>query len=198
MPRTLTPEDVESFRARLCDVAEMLFAERGPDAVSMRALADAAGVSRMTPYTYFDDKAAILAAVRARGFNRLADATDAAAAATDDPWLRLRDLGRAYLGFAAANPDAYRVMYAISQTDEDRYPDLVEAVRRSQQALLDAVTAAHAAGLVDGDPLDAVHVLWAGLHGLNALHLADKLKLGRDPDHLADVMLRALGRGIAA
>ncbi|MDI1364126.1 MAG: helix-turn-helix domain containing protein, partial [bacterium] len=68
MPRVLSSEDVEDFRRRLCAAAETLFAEHGPDAVTMRQLATAMGVSPMTPYRYFKDKDAILAAVRAEAF----------------------------------------------------------------------------------------------------------------------------------
>ena len=55
MPRALSPADVESFRTRLCDVAEKLFAAHGPDGVTLREMADALGVSSMTPYRYFKD-----------------------------------------------------------------------------------------------------------------------------------------------
>ena len=52
----------------------------------MRQLAAELGVSPMTPYRYFADKDAILAAVRARAFNRHAEALEAACGgAPDDP-----------------------------------------------------------------------------------------------------------------
>lgn len=197
MPRTLTPDDVAEFRDALCDAAERAFAEHGVAGVSMRQLADALGVSRMTPYRYFPDKAAIVAAVRARGFARMADAMEAVAAATPEPAARLRRLGQAYLAFATEHPDRYRLMHEIAQEDEGRYPDLVQQIRRSQQPLLDACRAAVDAGIVVGDPVDVMHVLWAGLHGLNALSLADKLHVGRTAADLAPVMLAALGRGVA-
>ena len=63
MPRVLTETDVADFRERLCVAAERLFAEKGPDAVTMRQLASELGVSPMTPYRYFQDKDDILAAV---------------------------------------------------------------------------------------------------------------------------------------
>src|ERR1700743_465631 len=86
MPRTLSPADVEAFRTRLCDVAETLFAAHGPDRGTMREMADSLGVSSMTPYRYFKDKDAILAAVRTRAFNRFAAAMESARAALDpDP-----------------------------------------------------------------------------------------------------------------
>lgn len=179
-------------------MAERLFAERGVHGVTLRALADEAGCSRMTPYRYFKDKAEILAAVRASGFERLADAAEQAARTEPDPTRRLQALGRAYLRFAREEPHAYRVMYEISQQDEHRYPELVKQIQRSQQPLRDAVEDAVRAGVVHGDPLNVAHVLWAGLHGLNALHLADKLHLGRDVDELSAVMVASLGRAVSA
>ena len=44
----------------------------------MRQLAAELGVSPMTPYRYFEDKDDILAAVRANGFNRFAEALERA------------------------------------------------------------------------------------------------------------------------
>ncbi len=78
MPKTLNPEEIAAFRDRLCDIAERLFAERGADAVTVRELATELGVSPMTPYRYFADKDAMLAAVRARAFDRFAAVMEAA------------------------------------------------------------------------------------------------------------------------
>jgi AcrR family transcriptional regulator len=74
VPRVLSPEDVSSFRDRLCQAAERLFAEHGPNAVTMRQLAAELGCSPMTPYRYFKDKDEILAAVRAAAFDRFSEA----------------------------------------------------------------------------------------------------------------------------
>ena len=197
MPRVLTQNEVAGFRQRLCELATRRFAERGAAGVTLRALADEAGCSRTTPYRYFKDKAEILAAVRTAGFKRLADALEAAARAEPDPAQRLEALGRIYLGFAREEPHAYRVMYEISQQDEHRYPELVKQIQRTQQPMLDTVEECVGAGVVDGDPLDVTHLLWASLHGLNALHLADKLHLGRDFDALSEVMVSFLGRAMS-
>ena len=197
MPRILSDQEVSAFRHRLCEVAQRLFAERGVHGVTLRALAHEAGCSRMTPYRYFKDKSEILAAVRTAGFNRLADAVEQAARAERDPARRLEALGRTYLRFAREEPHAYRVMFEISQQDEHRYPELVKQIQRTQQPMLDTVEECVGAGVVDGDPLDVTHLLWASLHGLNALHLADKLQLGRDFDALSEVMVSFLGRAMS-
>ena len=78
MPKVLSIAEVNEFRERLCRAAERLFAERGPEAVTMRQLAEELGVSPMTPYRYFRDKDDILAAVRTKGFNQFAQVLEAA------------------------------------------------------------------------------------------------------------------------
>ena len=106
MPRVLSETDVADFRERLCEAAERLFAERGPDAVTMRQLAAELGVSPMTPYRYFQDKEDILAAVRANAFNRFSDGLEQARDSNPDARTRGHAVGEAYVTFALAPPHA--------------------------------------------------------------------------------------------
>ena len=116
MPKTLSDQDIADFRDRLCDVAERLFAERGPEAVTMRQLAVELKVSPMTPYRYFQDKDAMMAAVRARGFSRHADALEAAYASSSGTSLeRSGVVAEAYVRFALENPQAYKLMFDFQQ-----------------------------------------------------------------------------------
>ena len=197
MPKILSPNDVLQFRQRLCELALKAFAEKGVDGISLRGLATAAGCSRTTPYRYFKNKADILAAVRQSGFQRMADEAERVARNEPDPDRRLIKLARSYLRFALDTPDAYRVMYSVAQHDEQRYPELVKQINRAQQPMMDTVHEAAAKGSVAGDPVNIMHVLWAGLHGLISLHLSDKLHLGRDIGELSEVMIRSLGRAVA-
>src|ERR1043166_6833397 len=108
MPRVLSETDVADFRERLCEAAERLFAERGPDAVTMRQLAAELGVSPMTPYRYFEDKDDILPAVRANGFNRCAEALEQAREGAVGAEARSRATGEAYVTFAMEHPHSYK------------------------------------------------------------------------------------------
>lgn len=197
MPKIITPSDVLHFRQKLCEHALNAFAEQGVEGVSLRGLAAAAGCSRTTPYRYFKNKADILAAVRESEFQRMADESEKVALAEIDPAKRLVTLARSYVNFAITRPDAYRVMYSVNQKDEQHYPDLVKQIKRSQQPMLNAANEAIDKGLIDGDPINIVHVLWAGLHGIISLYLSDKLHMGRDIDELAEVMIRSLSRSVA-
>ena len=198
MPKVLSQDDVADFRERMCAAAERLFAEHGPEAVSMRQLAAELGVSAMTPYRYFRDKDDILAAVRAQGFNRFAEALENAYAANPDPAARAGAVGAAYVRFAFDHPAAYRLMFDLSQPSEADYPDLVRAEERARRTMTDYVDSLIGAGLIAGEHPDLIaHVFWAAIHGLVVLKLAGKLAPDLDFETIRAEMFRALGRGFA-
>jgi AcrR family transcriptional regulator len=196
MPRAaLTQPEIEAFRDEIIRAASRLFAERGYEAVTMRSLAAELGCSPMTPYRYFDGKDEIFAMVKADAYRRFADAEEGAAATAADPAARLTVLARAYVDFALAEPDAYRIMFELAQAADDAYPEVQAQARRAWGALRDAVGAAVAAGLIAGDADDVAHLYWAQVHGLVALHLAGKLTLGRTLEELLQALLDQNARG---
>ena len=181
MPRNLSREEVDAFRARLCAVAQKRFARDGVEGVSMRQLAEALGCSPMTPYRYFRNKEEILAAVRAAAFDRFAAALeDAARKARGDLRAGGQAMGEAYIRFALGDPDAYRLMFDLSQPHPDRYPELVRASTRARHMMSAALEALVKAGIFVGDAQLLGYVFWATMHGLVVLHLAGKLP--KEPD----------------
>lgn len=176
MPKNLSSAEVDAFRARLCAVAQKRFAKQGVDGVSMRQLADALGCSPMTPYRYFRNKDEILAAVRAAAFDRFASALEEAARKTrGDLRAGGEAMGEAYIRFALSDPEAYRLMFDLSQPHPDRYPELVRASARARHMMSAALEALVKAGIFAGDPQLLGYVFWATMHGLVVLHLAGKL-----------------------
>ena len=176
MPRTLSQKDIDDFRERLCDAAEHLFADRGAEAVTIRELAAAVGVSPMTPYRYFKDKDAILAAVRARAFDRHAEALEAAFAdAREKGGGRGGALAEAYIRFAEENPEAYKLMFDVRQPSAGDYPDLVRAGSRSYRTMTLQLSDQIDAGRLSGDPEKIGQMYWAALHGPLMLQLSGLL-----------------------
>ena len=177
MPRSLSPAEIDDFRDRLCDAAERRFAEHGAEAVTIRELAAAIGVSPMPPYRYFKDKDAILAAVRARAFDRHAAALERAydTSPADDPLLRTNAIGEAYVRFALDHPEAYKLMFDIQQPSAGDYPDLVRAGERSRATMTRHVRDLMEAGLVKGDAGLIGHLYWSALHGPLMLHFSGML-----------------------
>ena len=178
MPRVLSDTDVADFRERLCEAAERLFAERGPDAVTMRQLATELGVSPMTPYRYFEDKDDILAAVRTNGFNRFAEALEVARSTHSGARAVGEAVGEAYIDFALSNPHAYKLMFDFNQPNVDKYPELVTAGLRAQKTMTAYVEDALKEGLMAGDPQQLGMMFWAAIHGTVILELAGMLPPG--------------------
>ncbi len=204
MPRVLSDSDVTGFRDRACAVAARLFAAKGVEGVTMRELASALGVSAMTPYRYFRDKDDILAAVRAHAFERFAEKLETAYAGPGTVVERAHAKGDAYVRFALEEPATYRLMFDLSQPNEEQYPDLVRAMTRARATMTSHVRDLVAEGIISGDPELIGHVFWAMLHGAVTLQLAGKLsaQYKQSPQYGIDQILaeagRALGEGFRA
>lgn len=169
------------LRAEILAAAGRLLAERGDEnAVSIRMIADAVGVTPPSIYLHFPDKDALIEAVCEERFKAFDDALEAAASTAKTPLDELRARGRAYVRFALDNPEQYRVIF---MTKHERAMSLEELVSPGPDAsagarafghLVAAVRRAVAAGaVVSHDPvLTAIH-LWSGFHGLVSLLISE-------------------------
>jgi AcrR family transcriptional regulator len=193
--RARSAEDREAVRARLCEAAARLFLAEGEAGLSMRRLAAEVGCSPMAPYRYFPDKEALIAAIRAVAFDRLADTLDGVAR---QGRRRAADIGEAYVRFARENPAAYKLMFDLAQPGEAAYPELAAAAARARAAMAGYVRELVEAGVLAGDPVDLGYVFWAAIHGLIVLDLAGRLPAAPGFETLRITMLGALMRGLRA
>lgn len=178
MPLPLTEDRIAEVRAAVVAVAERQAVELGLERVSMHGIARALGWSATALYRYFANKDAILAAARAAASDRLSERLEAALAGPGDIWARSRAVGHAYVRFAREEPDAYRLLFAMSQPDTAAYPELAAAAARARGNLTRYVERMVAEGGVDADPELLAHVFWAGMHGLVSLEMAGRLEPG--------------------
>ena len=100
-------EDAQRLRDELLAVALRLFAGGGVQALSMRAIAAELGVSAMTPYRYFADKAELQQGLWQFTMQQLYDALDRAVAERSGARARQRAWMQTYLGFWEAHPDHF-------------------------------------------------------------------------------------------
>lgn len=172
------------LRRALLVAARALLAEVGPAALSLRAVARAAGVTHAAPYRHFPDKAALLAALATDGFERLRAAMDASrAAAGADPAARLAAVGRAYVQAAVSAPAEFRLMFGAPAVDRAAHPALEAAAAAAFAGLVDAVAEAQSAGRVRAGPIEPLALTaWAAMHGLAALAVDGQLPPGGDGD----------------
>ena len=175
----------------LIDAATRLIEEGEGARLTLRAAAQAAGVSVAAPYRHFADREALLAATLAEGFRELARRTDDARRAAPEPMAALIATGLAYVRFAVERPRIYRLMFG-PECDKASHADLMDAGQRAHAVLNQAVADCHAAGLIgEADPDQVALAGWSLTHGLASLHV-DGLLAGTAAERQLDTTARAL------
>lgn len=157
---------VKTRAQAIADAAWDLVEAEGAEALTMRRIADALGVSAPSLYKHVDSRDAVVALLQARALTEAADAMRRALARHPERPRLAAVL--AYRRWALRHPAIYRIT-----TDRpllrDRLPDGLEA--RAAEPVI---------ALADGDP-EGARLSWATAHGIISLELA-----GRFPDD-ADV-----------
>ena len=199
----------ETTRAALLDAAEALLAASGPDAVSVRAVAEQIGVSTRAVYTVLGSKAGLMGALAARGFNRLAELVNGLPV-TGDPLADLAAAGpQGFRVFALERPHLFRITY--DQINEETYlqPETYPALFASFNALEARFARALDAGLLTQRPMaELVFMYHSFCCGLAANELSSypppvganlwKVAQGIDFAALWDRALTAFVRGLSA
>ena len=191
------------LRNTLVQLGTEMLAESGEAGLSLRKLAQRAGVSHNAPYQHFADKNALLAAIAEEGFRMLGTTI---AEVQSDPTLndtetRLVAAGRAYVNFATQHPSHLQVMFG--PLSSSNYPSLAEASLTTFAQLTTLVTEFQARQTATPNtptPEDAALMVWVVVHGLSTILIAEKIPgaLGnpRTADQLAEqfckLVLRAL------
>ena len=169
MPRPKLHDD--ALRIRLLDTAGALLTSKGPDALSLRRLAAAAGTSTSAVYALFGGNAWILRGLFIEAFTRFASHLDTVTP-SDDPLADLLALGHAYRTSALADPHLYAVMFGSPVPGFEPASEDYAHAEATFIPLLDTVRRAVAAGLLrDADPHLIATALWANVHGLVSLEL---------------------------
>jgi AcrR family transcriptional regulator len=157
------------LRNALLHVAAELVRDGGVEALSLRKLAEKAGVSRAAPYHHFADKRDLLAALAEQGFATLTDSLQAVSA---DPALsllqQLEETILGYVRFAVQNQCQYDLMFGSELWRRNPSPRLQRCARDSFRQYAGLIATFHRQGLLspDEDPLRLAQVMWATLHGL--------------------------------
>lgn len=185
-----------ALRGEVLRAAMDLLRETGDESsVSLRAVAQRVGVSVPAIYLHFEDKAALLDAVCGEVFEALHVAMKEASTGAPDAFQALHRQGVAYVRFALANPEHYRIVMMRSNAGHDPHEEIASGAFAH---LLESVVACEALGVLEGDPVELGLRLWAGAHGLAALLIAKPLFPWPPVDELVERTVHAVGIGLAA
>ena len=187
----------EKLREHILEAAEQLLIRTGDvEAVSIRAVADAVGVTPPSIYMHFEHKNDLIFAVCEKHFQEFDEIIEAAGAVSDDPVESLMLRGRAYIHFGLDNPEQYRILFMTKPAlTPERFQDVGMLQRMTAfEHLVDAVQRCVEAGAFRGDALELSLLLWAYAHGMTSLLITKPDFPWGDIDHLID---RALSTAIA-
>ena len=159
------------LRITLLQAATDLIAEGGVESLSIRKLADKAGVSRTAPYHHFKDKNELLCAIAEQGFHlqdQLIEALNENAKELN-PVEQFERYVITYIRFADEQRETYDLMCGrdIWKTGAPT-PTLQEVSRNSFRILLNWVEELQAEGVFEPS-LPALRIAqsaWASIHGL--------------------------------
>jgi AcrR family transcriptional regulator len=190
----LSAAEVDTMRGRLCDACMAIFRQGGLQAVTFRALADAVGVSHTLPYRYFENKEDLLANVRVLCFERFEEFVRRRESRAQGTLAQVFAVLDAYRDFVLEHPVEYSLIFATPQPPPQRYPELLAARLRLFEHSVGLVQRCVDDDILAGDAREITHSVWAALHGLLTLHVANQLVHGRTLEQLIRPMiLRILG-----
>lgn len=187
------------LRAAAIVVGLALARRAGPGAIGAREVARDVGVSPAALYRHFPDvahlRAEVACAARIELARRLERARDSVLDSGDrrrDDLSRLREVGRAYIDFAVAEPHLFDTAFAAT----DAVAITVE--EPSAWGVLEAcIQAAGASGGIDATRLpDAALVAWTAVHGAATILVRSATPVPLDAGHLTAVTLNAVIRAL--
>ncbi len=161
----------------LIEAGADLLSKEGVSALSLRKVAQKAGVSHAAPYAHFADKQALIAAISTEGYKKLyGQIAQVAERHRMDPLRRLIESSWAYVQFALDEPDHFKVTLSDMIEKEQDYPAFVETARQTFGLVVEVVAQCQQAGILrQGAPdLSAVSV-WALIHGFVTLLLENQI-----------------------
>lgn len=152
----------------------------GHGAISLRQVADRLGVTQPAMYRHFTDKGALLAEVAKRADHELEAAMAAAMQDKPDPFETIRGGARAYVGWAYAHPNLFRLTSSRVPAEHRTGPRPTLSREHYFYGMGGVIP-------ID-DPLlaDAFRVSWAMVHGLANLVIEHVFQLvDTDDERLA-------------
>jgi AcrR family transcriptional regulator len=162
-----------NLREALIEAAQHTLATEGVEGLSLRKVAQQAGVSATALYSHFKDKRELLALLATQGFAQLSAAmaseAQARPGASDAADFSLTGLAMGYIKFSMGNTALFQLMFGKEVGNLLDFPELVAAGSQSYGMMADCVAAQVKTGNASTTPAVAATAAWSMVHGLATL-----------------------------
>lgn len=189
-------EQKQEIEISIRETALRLFSREGYRSVSLRAIAREMELSATALYRYFENKDALLAAIRVEGFQQLREELKSVRNNAGSGLQAAHQGIIAYINFGLEQPELYSLMYELDQRDFEETPLVVESRRRAFAESEAIAKDMLKEGGRTGNANQMAHLFWISAHGLVALAVANQLDLGQDLDQLIEPVLQSTLLGI--
>jgi AcrR family transcriptional regulator len=182
----------DQLRDEILDATTELLLETGnAKAVSIRAVAQRVGVTPPSIYLHFADKDALLDAVCARYFEKLDEEMQRAGQGHATTLELLRAQGLAYVRFALATPELYRIA-TMGEGQPGSDVDMTLASAAFQHMVVGVQAMMDEGIFAREDPTTVALTLWTAAHGVAALLIAKPYLPWGDVENFTDRVLSAV------
>jgi AcrR family transcriptional regulator len=165
------PTPAKTSQEELIAIARRLIDADGPEALTVSAVAQSAGVKAPSLYKHFADRDALLKAVEIDVLHEL-EAALRAGTKGKTPRARLTSMASTYRRFAREQPHRYEVIYSRNVADD---PDLAVACLFAAKPLFEEL---ERAGITAERILPLSRTLTAFLHGFVSMEIVNAFRLG--------------------
>jgi AcrR family transcriptional regulator len=182
----------DQLRDEILDATTELLLETGnAKAVSIRSVAQRVGVTPPSIYLHFADKDALLDAVCARYFEKLDDEMQRAGRGHATTLEVLRAQGLAYVRFALATPELYRIA-TMGEGQQGSDVDMTLASAAFQHMVVGVQAMMDEGIFAREDPTTVALALWTAAHGVAAMLIAKPYLPWGDVEEFTDRVLSAV------
>lgn len=160
----------DRLRDEILEAAEHLLVKTGDaDRVSIRAVADAVGVTPPSIYLHFADKAEMLLSVCGARFAEFDAVLLAAGATIDDPLEALMRMGSAYIHFGVDNPEHYRILFMVRNAGKRSLHEMPAAAAAFGHLVDDVQRCIDSGQFAAANAKLVATGIWTAMHGLTSL-----------------------------
>jgi len=169
----------EDLRNRILEAAKKLFVQQGYEATSIRRIAKEIEFSPTTIYIYYKDKNDIIYALHQEGFNMLREQFKTLMF-VENPFERLKAIGKTYIEFGRSNPEFYEVMFMMkepmdfigSSCVDEKWLDGEKVFGFLEQTISECQSKGYFANL----PVKLVALqAWTAVHGIVSVYISQHL-----------------------
>ncbi|RKL64790.1 TetR family transcriptional regulator [Salipaludibacillus neizhouensis] len=169
-------QHTENLKQTIVEAAAMLLQEQGPDAVTIRRVAEKMECSTKIIYNLFNKKDGLIKLLYLEGCKLLAKSFQSVKR-QENMEDYLRALCEAYWEFSYNYPNYYQLMFGGAFSEFKPEEESIYATTTALQQFTQVITEAIEAGLIaEKDPQEVVCVIWASLHGLIHLYLGGHIE----------------------